>query len=291
MSIIEQMLLKYEIKTQNDIINAIKEIFQEIVLLGLYNGGFFKKAAFYGGTALRILYGLDRFSEDLDFTLLKYDSKFNIEDYFLYIASEFEALGIEVELKKKIKINNSTNIESAFLKNNTQIHNLNINLDSIKNILGNIHNKKVLKIKIEVDTNPPLKFQIETKTLLMPRTFNIISMTKDNLFAGKMHAVLCRSWKNRVKGRDWYDFEWYVKQQIPLNMKHLQERLYESKNLDKNTPLTKKLLKNMLYDKIDTLDIAKAKEEVSVFIKNKSSLEFWSKEYFKLLADRIEFYE
>jgi hypothetical protein len=106
-----------------------------------------------------------------------------------------------------------------------------------------------------------------------------------------MHAVLCRSWKNRVKGRDWYDFEWYVKQQIPLNMKHLQERLYESKNLDKNTPLTKKLLKNMLYDKIEVLDIAKAKEEVSVFIKNKSSLEFWSKEYFKLLADRIEFYE
>jgi len=291
MSIIEQMLLKYEIKTQNDIINAIKEIFQEIVLLGLYNGGFFKKAAFYGGTALRILYGLDRFSEDLDFTLLKYDSKFNIEDYFLYIASEFEALGIEVELKKKIKTNNLTNIESAFLKNNTQIHNLNINLDSIKNILGNIHNKKVLKIKIEVDTNPPLKFQIETKTLLMPRTFNIISMTKDNLFAGKMHAVLCRSWKNRVKGRDWYDFEWYVKQQIPLNMKHLQERLYESKNLDKNTPLTKKLLKNMLYDKIDTLDIAKAKEEVSVFIKNKSSLEFWSKEYFRLLVDRIKIYE
>ena len=145
MSIIEQMLLKYEIKTQNDIINAIKEIFQEIVLLGLYNGGFFKKAAFYGGTALRILYGLDRFSEDLDFTLLKSDSKFNIEDYFSYIACEFEALGIEVELKKKIKTNNSTNIESAFLKNNTQIHNLNINLDNMKNILGS-NNKKVLKI-------------------------------------------------------------------------------------------------------------------------------------------------
>jgi len=140
-------------------------------------------------------------------------------------------------------------------------------------------------------TNLPLKFQIETKTFLLPRTFNIISMTKDNLFAGKMYALLCRNWKNRVKGRDWYDFEWYVKQQIPLNMKHLQEKLYESKNLDKNTPLTKKLLKNMLYDKIDTLDITKAKEEVSVFIKNKNSLEFWSKEYFMLLTDRIKIYE
>ena len=126
-------------------------------------------------------------------------------------------------------------------------------------------------------TNLPLKFQIETKTFLLPRTFNIISMTKDNLFAGKMYALLCRNWKNRVKGRDWYDFEWYVKQQIPLNMKHLQERLYESKNLDKNTPYEKIIKKYVIYDKIDTLDIAKAKKEVSVFIKNKSSLEFWQK--------------
>jgi len=291
MSIIEQMLLKYEINTQNDITNALKEIFQEIVLLGLYNGGFFKKAAFYGGTALRILYGLDRFSEDLDFTLLKHDSKFNIEDYFSYISEEFEALGIEVELKKKIKTNSLTNIESAFLKNNTQIHNLNINLDSIKNILGHIHNKKALKIKIEVDTNPPLKFHVESKTLLLPRTFNVISMTKENLFAGKMHAVLCRNWKNRVKGRDWYDFEWYVRQQIPLKLEHLQERLYESRNLNKNIALTEKIFKDMLHEKIATLDIDKAKEEVAVFLKDKSGLEFWSKKYFMLLADRIEIYE
>jgi len=291
MNIIEQMLLKYEINTQNDIINALKEIFQEIVLLGLSNGGFFKKAAFYGGTALRILYGLDRFSEDLDFTLMNKDSKFDLEDYFSDIINEFEALGIDVELKKKNKTNKSTHIESAFLKNSTQIHTLGINLDSIKNILGNIHNQKVLKIKIEVDTNPPMKFQVETKTLLMPRTFNIISMTKDNLFAGKLHALLCRNWKNRVKGRDWYDFEWYIKQQIPLNLEHLQERLYESKNLNKNTILTKELLKEMLVSKIDSLDIDKAREEVSVFLKNKSSLEFWSKEYFKLLVDRIKVYE
>lgn len=291
MSIIEQMLLKYEINTQNDIINALKEIFQEIVLLGLANGGFFKQSAFYGGTALRILYGLDRFSEDLDFTLLKEDSNFKIENYFSYIVDEFEALGIEVDLKKKNKTNKSTQIESAFLKNNTQIHSLDINLDSIKNFLKNLHIKKTLKIKIEVDTKPPMKFQVESKTLFMPKTFNIITMTKENLFAGKMHAVLCRNWKNRVKGRDWYDFEWYVKQQIPLNLEHLQERLYDSKNLDKDTILTKKFFKDMLQSKIESLDIDKAKEEVSVFLKDKSGLDFWSKDYFMLLADRIKFDE
>lgn len=288
MSIIEQMLLRYEIETENDIINALKEIFQEIALLGLHNGGFFKKAAFYGGTALRILYDLDRFSEDLDFTLLEQNSKFDLEDYFPFIIDEFEALGIEIDLKKKNKTNKSTQIESAFLKNNTQIHSLNINLDSIKSILRNLHNKKSLKIKIEVDINPPIKFHVETKTLLMPRTFNIISMTKENLFAGKMHAVLCRNWKNRVKGRDWYDFEWYIRQQIPVNLIHLQERLYESKHLDNHIILTNELLKKMLYEKIDTLDIDKAKEEVSIFLKNKSGLEYWSKDYFKLLADMVK---
>ncbi len=288
MSIIEQMLLRYEIETENDIINALKEIFQEIALLGLHNGGFFKKAAFYGETALRILYDLDRFSEDLDFTLLEQNSKFDLEDYFPFIIDEFEALGIEIDLKKKNKTNKSTHIESAFLKNNTQIHSLNINLDSIKSILRNLHNKKSLKIKIEVDINPPIKFHVETKTLLMPRTFNIISMTKENLFAGKMHAVLCRNWENRVKGRDWYDFEWYVRQQIPVNLIHLQERLYESKHLDNHIILTNELLKKMLYEKIDTLDIDKAKEEVSIFLKNKSGLEYWSKDYFKLLADMVK---
>ena len=116
---IKQMLSRYDIKNDDDYYNALREVFQEIALAGLYRGNFFEKAAFYGGTALRIFYNLDRFSEDLDFTLLKPDSKFNIENYFLYIIKEFEALGIEVELKKKIKTN-KTNIESAFFKNNTK---------------------------------------------------------------------------------------------------------------------------------------------------------------------------
>ena len=289
MNIIEQMLSKYEINSEADLINALKEVFQEIALLGLYHGGFFDKAAFYGGTALRILYGLPRFSEDLDFTLLEKNSSFNIEHYFSSIVDEFEALGVQIDIAKKVKKNYDSDIESAFLKNGTSIHTLKIQADNIDNILGGVHSGKKLKIKFEVDINPPLKFQTESKTLLMPKTFNIITMTLPNLYAGKIHAVLCRKWKTRVKGRDWYDFEWYVKQNTLLNLEHLQERMYESGDLDKGTKLDENLFKKFMYSRIDSLDIDDAIKEVSPFIKDKGGFEFWSKDYFKLLTDKILF--
>lgn len=289
MNIIEQMLAKYTIETETDLVNGLKEVFQEIALLGLYHGGFFNKAAFYGGTALRILYGLNRFSEDLDFTLLQKDNNFDIEQYFPSVRLEFEALGIDIDLKKKIKKTSNSDIESAFLKNGTSIHTLNIQANDLGEILGGVHSGKKLKIKFEVDTNPPLKFQTEAKTLLMPKTFNIISMTKPNLYAGKMHAILFRNWNTRVKGRDWYDFEWYVKQNTLLNLEHLQERMYESGDLKKDTVLTKIIFKDLMYSKIESLDIRKAIEEVSPFIKDKTVFNFWSKDYFRLLTDKIKF--
>jgi len=289
MSIIEQMLSKYTIRSENEILNALKEIFQEITLLGLYRGNFFSKAAFYGGTSLRILYGLNRFSEDLDFSLLEKNSDFNIEHYFKYITDEFDALGISVELQKKNKAQKNSNIESAFLKNDTLIHTLNIKIQGLEHILGGINFQKQIKIKIEVDTNPPLKFQTEAKTLLMPITFNIVSMTLPNLYAGKMHAVLCRNWKTRVKGRDWYDFEWYVKNNTKLNLEHLQQRMIESGDLEANQKLDNEKFIELMNSKIDSLDIAKAINEVQPFIKDLSVFEFWSKDYFRLLTNKILF--
>lgn len=283
MSIIEQMLKKYNPQSQNELINALKEIFQEITLLGLYRGDFFKEAVFYGGTSLRILYGLERFSEDLDFSLLKKDSQFDIEKYFPHIESEFEALGIPVSLSKKVKKGDG-NIDSAFLKNDTAIYTLGIEAKGIENI----HSGVKLKIKIEVDTNPPLKFQNESKTLLLPITFNVRTMTLPNLYAGKMHALLFRTWKNRVKGRDWFDFEWYVKKGVKLNLEHLGQRMIESGDLS-GQPLSKEKFQEFLNTKIDSLNIEQAINEVRPFVKDQSVFDFWSKDYFKLLASKIEF--
>ncbi len=286
MNIVEQMLLKYEIESEDDLINALKEVYQEIALLGLYRGGFFQKAAFYGGTALRILYGLERFSEDLDFSLLNKDRSFDIEAYFPHIIDEFDALGIQMTLSKKRK-SGDNDIESAFLKNGTSIHTLNIETGSLPNILNGIHGGKKIKIKLEVDKNPPMKFKTEVHTLLMPTTFNIVAMTLPDLYAGKLHALLFRGWKNRVKGRDWYDFEWYVKRGVKVNLEHLQERMIESGNLDRGDKLTKEKLQTLLKEKIETLDVEKAKQEVQVFVKDRSSLDFWSRDYFRLLAKRV----
>lgn len=283
MNIIEQMLKKYNPKSETELINALKEIFQEITLLGLYRGGFFNKAAFYGGTSLRILYGLERFSEDLDFSLSEKNKSFDMEKYFPSIVNEFEALGIEVSLNKKSK-SNETNIESAFLKNDTSIHTLNIEAKGLEDI----HNGRRIKIKLEVDTNPPLKFQTESKTLLLPMTFNIRTMTLPNLYAGKMYALLFRNWKTRVKGRDWFDFEWYVKNNIPLNLDHLCQRMKESGNFNKDI-LTKEEFAKLLHDRIDTLDIKQAINEVKGFVKDVKVFDFWSKDYFRLLASRVVF--
>lgn len=290
MTIIEQMLNKYSIQSEDELLNALKEVFQEITLLGLYRGGFFEKAAFYGGTALRILYGLNRFSEDLDFTLLEKNPNFAIEKYFVHVKDEFEALGISITLSKKTKVSSST-IESAFLKNDTSVHTLNIQANNLDTILNGVHSGKRLKIKFEVDTNPPLKFQTESKTLLLPITFTVKSMTLPNLYAGKMHALLFRNWQTRVKGRDWYDFEWYVKNSIKLNLSHLAERMVESGHLKKGTLLTKELFKTLLDEKIDTLHVESAIAEVKPFIKDNSVFDFWSKDYFRLLASKIEFWD
>lgn len=272
MKIADQIAQRYNPQTETEYLNALKEAFQEVALLGLYRGGFFDKAAFYGGTALRILYSLDRFSEDLDFSLLQKDSGFDIEGYFPAIIDEFEALDIPISLDKKVKSKDS-GIESAFLKNDTATYTLKI--------------QKTIKIKLEIDTTPPLKFQTESKTVLYPTTFNVRTMTLPNLFAGKMHALLFRNWKTRVKGRDWFDFEWYIKNSTPLNLEHLAERMQESGDLQ--GLLDDQMLTSLLLAKIDELDIDQAKAEVRVFVKDARLLDFWTKDYFRLLASKLKF--
>ncbi|MDR1198958.1 MAG: nucleotidyl transferase AbiEii/AbiGii toxin family protein [Prevotellaceae bacterium] len=272
-SIFSQMLSHYPITTKDDLNHATREVMQQIALAGLYRGGFFNRAVFYGGTCLRIFYGLQRFSEDMDFLLLQPDADFKLENYFDAIISEFRTLGREVTLIRKEK-KTQTNVESAFLKDNTDVYNLTFSTE------------KHIKIKIEVDTLPPAGFSTEHKLLLLPFSFMVRCYTLSDLFAGKMHAVLFRNWKTRVKGRDWYDFEWYVRNNVALNFGHLQKRTTQINALSEKD-FTPEIFKSMLKERIEKTNIEAVKNDVRPFLKNPQELEIWSTDYFLQLVDMI----
>jgi predicted nucleotidyltransferase component of viral defense system len=266
MSVVDQMLQKYTLGTHEDASLALREVMQEIALAGLQRGGFFDKAAFYGGTCLRIFEGLPRFSEDLDFSF---------EPYFKTLRQEFASLGLEVELIEKNK-SSQTNISSAFLKNTSTVYDL--------NVLG----RKTIKIKFEVDTNPPLRFATTERLLIQPYSFYVKCFALPDLFAGKVHALMYRQWGNRVKGRDWFDFEWYVRQGIPLNLVHFAERAFQSGDLASRTLESESFL-DMLQARIQGLNISSAKEDVERFLRDTESLKIWSTNYFLELSKLVKF--
>ena len=270
--IFEQMLSQYPMDSVDARRNATYEVLQQVVLSGLYRGGFFNEAAFYGGTCLRIFHGLERFSEDMDFTLLRKDPSFSMEKYFSAIIDECRLLGREVEITLKDK-QSFGQVESAFLKDNTVVYDL------------SFRTEKSIKVKIGVDTQPPLEFDTEERLLLHPFSFMTRCLTLPNLFAGKMHALVFRTWKNRVKGRDWYDFEWYVRNSVPLNFHHLQVRIREfnGKEMDKEQ------FAELLKVKLASADMAQVKNDVRPFLKNAHDIDIWSNDYFLRLADMIQY--
>ncbi|MDD2634852.1 MAG: nucleotidyl transferase AbiEii/AbiGii toxin family protein [Bacteroidales bacterium] len=271
--IFDQMLSRYEIKTTEDRRNALHEVMQQVTLSALYRAGFFDKAAFYGGTCLRIFHGLPRFSEDMDFSLLKRDDNFTLQDYFDIIIAEFYALGRTITISKKEKTNNSQ-IESTFLKDNSEIYNI------------AFQTERSVKIKIELDTNPPLGFDTEQKLLMLPFSFMTRCFTIPDLFAGKMHAFLFRNWKNRVKGRDWYDLEWYVRNNHQLGFNHLKERCVQSAHV--TADFSQQEFKQLLYKRIIETNIERVKDDVRPFIKDTEFLKIWSTDYFLQIADAIQ---
>src|SRR5690554_4912273 len=201
MKMIEQMLARYP---QEERDHAIREVMQEIALAGLQRAGFFDKAAFYGGTCLRIFYDLPRFSEDLDFSLLA----------------------------------------------------------------------------------PEAGFAVEERLLVQPYSFYVKCYALPDLYAGKMHALLFRRWKNRVKGRDWFDFEWYVQNRTPLNLSHLEQRARQSGDWQ-GGELSADDFKKMLAARIESLDVASAKNDVRTFVRSPEVLDLWSVNYFHDLARQV----
>lgn len=279
-----KMLERYECRGVSDYENALREIFQELALLGLWRGKFFEKAAFYGGTALRVLHGLDRFSEDMDFSLLRPDSAFTLTPYCKFIKNELEAWGfpVDVVVKSKTAV---TAIESAFLKADTEQQLLVI--DAPASVIGSVCSGRRFKIKIEVDTTPPLDFSTESRFLLRPIPFSVRAYHPSDMFAGKMHALLFRNWKSRVKGRDWYDFIWYVAHDKPLNLKHLTARMRQTGHWNSTNMISETKLRSRLSDRIHSLNIRSAIEDVAPFVKERDSMNVWSKEFFKDVAERM----
>ena len=283
--VLSQMLSKYQINNIDDKKNAIKEIVQEVVLSGLSRGGFFKEAAFYGGTALRIFYGLDRFSEDLDFSLVAQNPNFNLTKYFPYIENETKSLGLDFSVKEKIKSFDS-NIKSAFLKGNTKEHILTFyeNSEDAKFI----NKDEAIRIKFEVDINPPVGATYETKFGLLPSPYQVRLYDLPSLFAGKIHACLCRNWQSRVKGRDFYDYVFFLSIGAKVNLENLKAKLVQSESVSEDYDLNIDNLKSLLNERFENLNFEQAKEDVLPFLRDKSKLDLWSEEFFKTITNNLK---
>lgn len=272
MTLFDQMVAELKVNPNVRDDNVMHEVMQQITLAGLSRGGFFEKAAFYGGTCLHLLHGMSRFSEDMDFSLLAPDNDFRFEDYFPAVVEEFKLAGKDVEIKMKHKGMPSA-IESAFLKESSNVFDIGFTTE------------KRLKVKIEVDIDPPPEFNTEMKLMDRPRKFWVRSYDLPGLYAGKVSAALFRKWKNRVKGRDWYDVAWYIDHRVELDLVHLVERAKESEPTADVS--TRERLLATFDARIDAVDFANAREDVLPYLKDPSEVEIWSREFFREYVRRI----
>lgn len=284
-AVIEQMLKPYEAQTLYDKENAIKEVVQEIVLCGLSRAGFFQPAAFYGGTALRIFYGLDRFSEDLDFSLKAPDANFDLATFLPTLEKEVRSYGMNFKIEAKEKSVDSV-VKSAFLKGNTKEHILMFFTD--ERLAPSIAASKLIKVKFEVDTNPPAFATFERKYRLLPIPYEINLYDMPSLFAGKIHAVICRSWKTRVKGRDLYDYVFYLSRGTSVNFRHLGARLAQSDFIEADRTISLDDVKDMLYTRFEQIDYEQAKQDILPFIRNPDALALWNADFFKGITESLK---
>lgn len=282
---IDSLITKYKPTTAQEFENALKEIIQEITLAGLARARFFDKAAFYGGTALRIFHGLPRFSEDLDFTLLASQPHFSLKNYFESVSQTLESFGFEIEIEeidKKI----STAVESAFLKANTKIHFLKI--EAGQKFANRIQDNKKISIKFEVDTTPPAGFETEVMVLPPPITAAIKVLKPSSLFARKMHAILFRKWRNRVKGRDFYDLLWYIGQGTSVHLEYLENKMRDGGTWNETRKMTRENLLDLLETRIKSIDFKSAGQDVVAFIKDPNEIAPWNQEFFLAAIKNIK---
>lgn len=283
---IKRMLQRYQTNNRADAERALREILQEITLIGLWRGKFFEHAAFYGGTALRILYGLERFSEDLDFTLIHKKEVFNWATFEKNVIEELTGYGFEVSFSEKKK-QAETAVQSAFLKTNTLHALLQIGVKGLLN--SGVHPEALVRIKVEIDTNPILGFQVESNYLREPIPVAIRVLKESSLFAGKTHAALYRAWKGRAKGRDWYDLVWFLRRNIPLNSHYLEMCMRSGEELAHEETLTEEKVKQLLKTRIERIDLNAVKDDVRPFLRDMAQLDVWTVDFFHHWINQLKF--
>ena len=283
--VLETMLRKYQATNAEERENAIKEILQEVALAGLSRAGFFHVAAFYGGTCLRLFHGLNRFSEDLDFALLAKDPSFRLEDYFSAMQKEFRSLGIEVEMSLKSK-GEQSDVQSAIIKGSTLT--LLLHFFPTKSSENSALSNQKIKVKFRVDLDHPSGGSTEVRYRLLPSPYEVLVFDEATLFAGKIHAILCREYKSRVKGRDYYDYLFYTAKGTSINLIYLENKLRNTGVFLQEAPLTLETVKQMLAERFASVDYESAKEDVQRFIHDKQSLELWKKELFLSTLDELK---
>lgn len=280
-TIIQERLKSYNSLSKQEELSALKEIYQEIALAGLARSNFFKLAAFQGGTALRIVHQLKRFSEDLDFVLLKPSDSFQWHSYLKAIEIEFNSFGVNLEIKERAAAKGA--IKTAFLKENSFARILELTYDRLSS------DEQKITIKLEIDTQPPEGSNFENAFLTYPYPFSILIQDFPSLFASKCHALLCRKYE---KGRDWFDFLWYLSRRTPINYFLLKNALYQAGPYkEQEIPYSKKWLYEEFEKKISALDWKSAKRDVENFLRSEERkfVENWSRELFQNQIEKIEF--
>lgn len=280
-TVLQQMIQAYPEKDLEKPENVIKEVIQEIILCGLAQSDFFRKVAFNGGTCLRIFYGLQRFSEDLDFSLLKRDETFDLKKYFSVLQREAESLGLHIDFQQEEK-HQITTVQTAIAKGNTRTQILTFYAD--EKLAGKFAANNLIKVKFEVDTDVLDFAKTEVKTRILPRFNEVRTFDITTLFAGKLHAVISRNWRNRVKGRDLYDYVFYLQNNAKVNMNYLREKLLHSDTISAHDNFNFAMLMDMLNDRFATLDYTTAKADVRSFIKDDRDLSYWSSSFFQTIT-------
>ncbi len=269
--LIQRKLDEYKAGNAVEEEQAIKEIIQEVALFGLWKAGFFEVAAFQGGTSLRILHGLPRFSEDLDFILKEPNSEFDWSGYLKVLLENLEEFGLETEVKDKSRMDQR--IKKAVMKDNSISNQLDLSF-----YRG--HKDQKQHIKLEIDVNPPIGSDFEYTFKDFPVDFEVCHQDLSSNFSLKIHALLCRPY---LKGRDWYDFNWYIKNGVKPNLQLLQAALiqwgpWEGQKLN----IDKQWLKDALLKKISSIDWKEAVTDVERFMNptERASLQLWNERFF-----------